>query len=46
MAHIGVPIKLLHEAQGHVVTCELMNGEVIYRDLDPDLHLFDFLIFF
>ena len=29
MANIGVPIKLLHEAQGHVVTCELMNGEVM-----------------
>eukprot|EP00732_Lithocolla_globosa_P003515 Lithocolla_globosa_v1_NODE_2854_length_1845_cov_5.579564.p1 type:complete len:124 gc:universal NODE_2854_length_1845_cov_5.579564:1415-1786(+) len=27
---IGVPIKLLHEAQGHVVTCELKTGEV-YR---------------
>eukprot|EP01041_Mallomonas_annulata_P011711 gene11711-24542_t len=27
---IGVPIKLLHEAEGHVVTVELKNGE-IYR---------------
>jgi small nuclear ribonucleoprotein D3 len=27
---IGVPIKLLHEAQGHVVTLELNNGTV-YR---------------
>mmetsp|Transcript_26899 Transcript_26899/g.80636 ORF Transcript_26899/g.80636 Transcript_26899/m.80636 type:complete len:110 (+) Transcript_26899:274-603(+) len=27
---IGVPIKLLHEGEGHVVTIELKNGE-IYR---------------
>jgi len=27
---IGVPIKLLHEAQGHVITLELNNGTV-YR---------------
>jgi len=27
---IGVPIKLLHEAEGHVVTIELKTGE-IYR---------------
>ncbi|CAG8505763.1 5926_t:CDS:2 [Ambispora leptoticha] len=27
---IGVPIKLLHEAQGHIVTLELNNGTV-YR---------------
>lgn len=27
---IGVPIKLLHEAENHVVTVELKNGEV-YR---------------
>jgi len=27
---IGVPIKLLHEAEGHVVTIELKSGE-IYR---------------
>jgi len=25
---IGVPIKLLHEAQNHVVTIELKTGEV------------------
>jgi len=30
MSNIGVPIKLLHEAQGHTVTCELKTGEVIY----------------
>lgn len=27
---IGVPIKVLHEAEGHIVTCETINGEV-YR---------------
>ncbi|XP_064645921.1 small nuclear ribonucleoprotein Sm D3-like [Lineus longissimus] len=27
---IGVPIKVLHEAEGHVVTCETTAGEV-YR---------------
>jgi small nuclear ribonucleoprotein D3 len=27
---IGIPIKLLHEAEGHVVTIELKTGEV-YR---------------
>lgn len=27
---IGVPVKLLHEAQGHIVTVELKTGGV-YR---------------
>ncbi|KAK2494959.1 hypothetical protein MC885_019848 [Smutsia gigantea] len=27
---IGVPIKVLHEAEGHIVTCEANTGEV-YR---------------
>ena len=27
---IGVPIKLLHEAENHVITVELKNGE-LYR---------------
>jgi len=27
---IGVPIKILHEAEGHIVTCETNSGEV-YR---------------
>ncbi|KAJ3045506.1 Small nuclear ribonucleoprotein Sm D3 [Rhizophlyctis rosea] len=27
---IGVPIKLLHEAEGHIITLELKNGSV-YR---------------
>lgn len=30
MPTVGVPIKLLHEAEGHIVTVELTNGEV-YR---------------
>ncbi|XP_065173139.1 small nuclear ribonucleoprotein Sm D3 [Atheta coriaria] len=25
---IGVPIKVLHEAEGHIVTCETITGEV------------------
>ena len=25
---LGVPVKLLHESQGHIVTCELKTGEV------------------
>ena len=24
----GIPVKLLHEAEGHVVTCELKGGEL------------------
>ena len=27
---IGVPVKLLHEAEGHIVTVEIKTGEV-YR---------------
>ena len=27
---VGVPIKVLHEAEGHIVTLELKNGE-LYR---------------
>jgi len=30
MSIIGVPIKVLHEAEGHIVTCETTTGEV-YR---------------
>ncbi len=25
---VGVPIKLLHEGEGHIVTVELKNGEI------------------
>ena len=39
---IGVPLKLLHEAENHVVTIELKNGE-LYRgylsDVEVHLHL-------
>lgn len=27
---VGVPIKILHEAEGHIITCETTDGEV-YR---------------
>jgi len=27
---IGVPVKVLHEAEGHIITCETSTGEV-YR---------------
>ena len=30
MSTIGIPIKLLHESQGHIITVELTNGQV-YR---------------
>lgn len=32
---VGVPVKLLHEAEGHTVAVELRNGEV-YRGLLTD----------
>ena len=28
MATIGVPLKVLHEAEGHIVTIETNTGEV------------------
>lgn len=28
MTSVGVPIKILHEAEGHTVTVESSNGEV------------------
>ena len=30
---IGVPVKLLHEAEGHIVTVELKNGEMLRGSL-------------
>lgn len=30
MANLGVPVKLLHESLGHIVTVELKSGEM-YR---------------
>jgi len=32
---IGVPVKLLHESEGHIVTIEMLTGE-IYRGLMVD----------
>jgi len=32
---IGVPVKLLHESEGHIVTIEMINGEV-FRGLMVD----------
>ena len=29
MATIGVPLKVLHEAEGHIITVETTTGEVI-----------------
>ncbi|KAL5112129.1 hypothetical protein TcWFU_005358 [Taenia crassiceps] len=28
MSSVGVPIKVLHDAEGHVITLETINGEV------------------
>ena len=30
MANLGVPIKLLHESLGHIITVELKTGEVSF----------------
>lgn len=32
--HIGIPIKVMHDAEGHTVTVELKNGEVYRGKLD------------
>jgi small nuclear ribonucleoprotein D3 len=32
--NIGIPIKVLHDAEGHTVTVELRNGEVYRGKLD------------
>ena len=32
--HIGIPIKVLHDAEGHTVTVELNTGEVFRGKLD------------
>ena len=29
MSVIGVPVKVLHEAEGHIVTVETVSGEVM-----------------
>ena len=28
MANLGIPVKLLHESLGHIITVELKTGEV------------------
>ena len=30
---LGIPVKLLHEASGHVVTVELKSGELYRRSM-------------
>ena len=30
MSVIGVPVKVLHEAEGHIVTIETTSGEVFH----------------
>ena len=32
--HVGIPIKVLHDAEGHTVTVELKTGEVFRGKLD------------
>ena len=32
--HVGIPIKVLHDAEGHTVTVELKTGEVFRGRLD------------
>lgn len=39
MSTIGIPIKLLHESQGHVITVELTNGQVYRGKLLEGNHL-------
>jgi hypothetical protein len=34
MANLGVPIKLMHESLGHIVTVELKTGEVSWMSTD------------
>ncbi|CAO3598287.1 unnamed protein product [Absidia cylindrospora] len=37
---IGVPIKLLHEAQGHIITLELKTGQLYRGKLLEDVPMF------
>ena len=32
--HVGIPIKVLHDAEGHTITVELKTGEVFRGKLD------------
>ena len=38
MSVIGVPVKVLHEAEGHIVTIETTSGEVDIMLLDRLLY--------
>ena len=44
---IGIPIKLLHEAESHVITVELKSGEVYIFSNSPNVcvHLHIFALF-
>lgn len=45
MSGIGIPCKLMHEAEGHIVTIELKSGET-YRGKLIEVNLLPlFLIF-
>lgn len=32
---IGIPIKILHEAEGHIITCETVDGKCT----NPEINL-------
>ena len=36
---IGVPIKLMHEAESHIITVELKTGEVYHSPLLVKQHM-------
>ena len=38
MAAIGIPLKVVHEAEGHIVTVETTTGEVIYVHDKKNVH--------
>jgi hypothetical protein len=40
MALIGVPLKVLHEAEGHIITVETTSGEVSPFILLPEIFTF------
>lgn len=45
MAGLGVPVKLLHESLGHVITVELKTGQ-LYRGKLAEGAYFDLNLFF
>ena len=47
MSVIGVPVKVLHEAEGHIVTIETTSGEVklIINQTKDFLSLMSIIIF-